>query len=464
MKNYLQTLKSITLALVLMACVSVVSAVWAPNPGNPTSNNTSAPLMTGSTPESRLGSLLIGGTTAPLATVDVNGVLSTTNVTSFANSSVTGKFTTNGLAIDSLNLNGKTWGAPICSSTTGAVTTCPCLDTTADNYLGVGACHYTTVITSNINDSWTVPEGGHNIRVTAEVWGGGGSGWLPLSGVSMAAAGDTVFKNGQGGTLLVGHGGEDGSSAGGGNGGEGEIISLPSNTISSEVHTGGNGGGVPTTVAQPLFGQDTTCSAGNYLLFHNNGGDGALAGMPYGATTTVHSGGPTPQNPNAPLNPWVQYYNYFSQFQGYNFTCAHTPYASDDRIPGNRGDGLAGGGGGSTWGGRSGNWGSASQASANVPVTSIANLSECYDQSSCKGGLGFQGAYGGGAGGYAKAIFDASVGDQFSWTIGRGGERATSQQSGLGCGTPWGSGVNSACPDPGKGGVGQVKITYVMYK
>lgn len=104
----IQNIKSIILALILVAGVSYVSAtsVWTPPTATPPGNNTDTPINAGTTAQYKNAPLTIGGTTVPTASYKLN---------------VPGLASFNGIVTQTLNIPGGAMGKVLGYNTNGNV-------------------------------------------------------------------------------------------------------------------------------------------------------------------------------------------------------------------------------------------------------------------------------------------------------------------------------------------------------
>ena len=430
MKKLFQTLKIITLALVLTVGINWASATYISRPTvAPTGGNTPAPLNVGSSPQARLGALALGTINMPAsgASLDVYGSIIADSIASFANTVVTGNVTANSLSLPGLSGTGN---QSLCVTGSGDVVAC-------GSAAGLPSLKIATITNSGCSGdcSFVTGSGGsYSFNAASvylfkvEVYGGGGGG---AKGSNGSAGGTTTFS-GSGASLTAtgGAGGTNSTTAASGGSGSG-----------GDINASGGAGTVGGTNVAATASIDGPIRYGGYAAAGSGGsstaGSGGTGGSgSYWFVSTKASG-----NDGPGTGFLYDLKDFFSTktvyaMPTYPYDCptetndsTHANYVTYDA--GNSGSSMGGGGGGSGWHyckGDSKNpeyWG-------NVPARS--------------GG-------GGGAGGYsAKFVtIPTSVSSRnYTMTIGAGG---------AGSSTPHVSG-SIAGGNAGSGAGGGVIITY----
>lgn len=324
-----------------------------------------------------------------------------------------------------------------------------------------GLKEFTNTTQESEYKSFIVPDG--VTSVTIEVYGAGGAGYQDSNvDRSWIVNGDNSYVVGNdrsGGSFsIVASGGQapiNFASTGAGGSASTSSTNNKIKSVPSAITSNGGNGGAPSSTwsgTAVRWGLAGNCSGTSYSVMRGKvGNTGGSGGAPYGGSGVSGGAGASP-DPNSSFS------------GGYNFLtvnntpdCNYKDTISSDYlrtaltlvVAGNNGsNGASYGAGGSSFGGGGGRSGVV--PSGSTIITDLA---------------GIQSAYGGGAGGYAKATVNTNGGETFYIKIGHKGvpevNCLTSQPPfGGGSTLPYCKDLKSLGALSGSGVGGYVKITY----
>jgi len=483
MKKYIPFIKLLVASVVLVVVVNFVT-LYAARPASGYPNGQPSLWNVGSTINSKVGSLMIGSTANPASgtKLDIYGTLATNGIVSDGNASVVGNLLTKELKISSIISTSTP--KRLCVSNTGGISLCQENTTTGEQiYSNPGTFQ------------WTVPSGVNQISV--EVVGAGGAGYIAgfnLSDLNMVSSNPSSIT-GPDITISAPGGGNGTATSGGAAGSPGTKTGTRITSGQPIAYAGTPGGGV-LPVPTPSI---TLCPPPEYgsrqaIIHSNHGGDGATGGGSYISTSVNTQGRRNPSinsaytyyrsatgggynqyttTMNCSSNPgWFNDWMDIHAFQNlYTFSGVNEYYTNTNNIFNSMSlNGSKPGGGGSTPGGWSGEFGISAIDNSSASYTRAENCSY-YDDDVCLGNSAssfryrpvalpgphssfsylINKAYGGGGGGYIKTTIPVTPGEIFNISVGRGGQ----------FNLPYGSGgSNGNRPVAGNGAPGQVKITW----
>jgi hypothetical protein len=348
MKKLFQTLKIITLALVLTVGINWASATYTSRPSvAPTGGNTPAPLNIGSSAQARLGALALGTTNMPAsgAALDVYGSVIADSIASFANTVVTGNVTANSLTLPGLSGAGN---QSLCVTGSGDVVAC-------GSATGLPSLKTATITNSGCSGdcSFVTGSGGSYTFNAASVYlfkveaiGGGGGG---AKGSNGSAGGATTFSGS--GVSLTATGGAGGTNtttaASGGSGSGGDV-----NASGVAGAVGGTNVAATASISGPIrYGGYATAGSGGAA--GGSGGAGGYRGSGDYWFISTTGGGPGPTGFLYNLKDFFSVKNAYAMPTS-PYDCptetndpTHANYVTYDS--GSSGSSMGGGGGGSGW-------------------------------------------------------------------------------------------------------------------